>query len=212
MARKMLKRVKPAKKQEVIEGEFTVVKEASASPATPTLALPPAPPSDLMKRMDAAKARIRAKRPSPNSIVKATPPLAIDAVVGEAVVADKPIAEWAKVIEERTEKGGIVDLTDLPQWVSWAVDIWKRRGSPTEVSELVKKVTALRADAEELDNFASLDDNSALEESKSGNAKKAEKLLIQAKRKREKAEAKREEARKLSQEWEARKANNERVA
>jgi hypothetical protein len=203
MAKKMLKRVK--KPQPVIEGQFTVVAD---KPVAPVLALPPAPPvkSDLMIRMDAAKARARAKRPDLSKHVKATPPVAVDDIAGETVVAGKSVVEWAAVVAERTEAGGVIDLTDLPAWVSWAVDAWKRKGSPTAASIMAKRVTALRADAEELRKFANMDKNSAVDEHKAGNKAKADKLLAAAAKKEAKADEKWEEARKLSKEWEKGKA------
>jgi len=207
MARKMLKRVKLIPKKlhpEAIEGKFKVI----APPAIPVLALPaPAPVrSDLWKRMDAAKASIRAKRPDLTKHVKATPPLAVDDIAGETVVAGKSVAEWAAVVADRVEVGGIIDLTDLPKWVSWAVDIWKRKGSPTAASIMGKKVTALRAEAEELRKFANMDKNTAAEEHGAGHKAKADKLLAIAAKKIEKADEKWEEARKLSQEWKESKA------
>jgi hypothetical protein len=202
MARKMLKRVK--KPQPPVKGEVVVVAD---KPVVPVLALPPPPVrSDLWKRMDAAKERARAKRPNLETHVKATPPLAVEDIAGETVVADKSVAEWAAVIAERVEVGGLIDLTDLPKWVSWAVDIWKRKGSPTAASILAGKVTALRAEAEELRKFASMDKNTAVEEHKSGHKVKADKLLAQAAKKDAKADEKWEEARKLSAEWKEGKA------
>jgi hypothetical protein len=204
MARKMLKRVKKPQPA-VIEGQFTVVAD---KPVVPVLALPaPAPvKSDLWKRMDAAKERARAKRPNLDLHVKATPPVAVDDIAGETVVAGKSIAEWAAVVAERSEAGGIIDLTDLPAWVSWGVDIWKRKGSPTAASIMAKRVVALRAEAEELRKFASMDKNTAVEEAKAGHNMKAMKLMTQAAKKTEKADEKWEEARKLSQEWKEGKA------
>ena len=207
MAKKMLKRVKAIPKKlhpEAIEGEFKVV----APPVVPTLALPAPTPvkSDLMVRMDAAKERARAKRPNLDTHVKATPPLAVDDIAGETVVANKSVVEWAAVIAERMEAGGIVDLTDLPAWVAWAVDVWKRKGSPTAASIMAARVTALRAEAEELRKFASMDKNTAVEEHKAGSKVKSEKLLAAAAKKEAKADEKWEEARKLSQQWQEGKA------
>jgi hypothetical protein len=205
MAKKMPKRVKKPQPPDVIEGSFTVVAD---KPVVPVLALPaPAPvKSDLWKRMDAAKERARAKRPNLDLHVKATPPVAVDDIAGETVVAGKTVTEWAAVVAERMEAGGIIDLTDLPAWVSWAVDVWKRKGSPTAASIMASKVTALRADAEELRKFASMDKNTAVEEHKAGNKGKSEKLLAAAAKKEAKADEKWEEARKLSQEWQEGKA------
>ena len=201
----MKKRQKPLKKVKVVD----------LGPSKPQLALPPAvieapaaPPqkSDLWKRMDAAKAKARARRPDITNHTKAVPPLATDDVVGEAVVANKSVAEWAAVVAERTEAGGIIYMTDLPAWVTWAVDVWKRKGSPTAASELAKKVTALRAEAEELQKFANMDKNTAADEHKAGNKVKSDKLLAAAAKKSEKAEEKRNEASKLAREWAERKA------
>jgi hypothetical protein len=201
----MKKRQKPLKKVKVVD----------LGPSKPQLALPPAvieapaaPPqkSDLWKRMDAAKAKARARRPDITNHTKTVPPLATDDVVGEAVVANKSVAEWAAVVAERTEAGGILDMTDLPAWVTWAVDVWKRRGSPTAASELAKKVTALRAEAEELQKFANMDKSTAADEHKAGNKVKSDKLLAAAAKKSEKAEEKRNEASKLAREWAERKA------
>lgn len=204
MAKKMLKRVKKPQPA-VIEGQFTVVAE---KPVVPVLALPaPAPVrSDLWKRMEAAKAKARAKRPNLDLHVKAMPPVAIDDIAGETVVAGKSISEWAAVVAERSEVGGIIDLTDLPAWVSWSVDIWKRKGSPTAASIVAAKVTALRAEAEELKKFADMDKNTAVEEHKAGRKVKSDKLLASAAKKTAKAEEKWEEARKLGQEWKEGKA------
>jgi len=201
----MKKRQKPLKKVKVVD----------LGPSKPQLALPPAvieapaappPKSDLWKRMDAAKAKARARRPDLTNHTKAVPPLATDDVVGEAVVANKSVAEWAAVVAERTEVGGIIDMTDLPAWVTWAVDVWKRKGSPTAASELAKKVTGLRAEAEELQKFANMDKNTAADEHKAGNKSKSDKLLAAAAKKSEKAEEKRSEASKLAREWQERKA------
>jgi hypothetical protein len=204
MARKMLKRVKLAKKADVVEAQFTVVEDKAH--VAPLLALPPAPvKSDLMKRMDAAKARIQAKRPDLTNYVKAVPPVPAADLAGETVIAGKSVVEWAAVISERMEPGGIIDLTDLPAWVSWAVDAWKRKGSPTAASICAAKVVALRAEAEELRKFANMDKNTAKEEEAAGHSVKAEKLLVQAAKKMEKADAKWAEAKVISDEWEASK-------
>jgi hypothetical protein len=71
---------------------------------------------------------------------------------------------------------------------------------------MAKRVTALRADAEELRKFANMDKNSAVDEHKAGNKAKADKLLAAAAKKEAKADEKWEEARKLSKEWEKGKA------
>lgn len=204
----MKKRGRPRKvKPEVIEGEFKVVQEKAHVAPIPALPpAPPKPPSDLMKRMDAAAARARAKRPDLTNYVKATPPIPTEEVTGETVLAGKSIAAWHDIIEQRCENGGIIDLTDLPAWVSWGVDVWKRKGRPTAASRVYDQITALRSEAEKLSNFANLDQNKAIEEKKAGNHKKYEKLMEQAEKKREKAEEKRQEASKLVKEWEAKKS------
>jgi ketopantoate reductase len=195
---KRLKKVKLSKPGD-IEGQFAVV-----PPTPPALALPPkaSGPSPFIKKLEerraATIARIKLQKEAAGERIP--PPIAPQDIVGETVIEGKTVAEWHADIEAFCEGKRLVNLTHYPAWTTWAARIWEQRGKPNAKSVLKAKVTELRAEAEKLINFASLDESNAIECKQAGEEKKYAKLMTQVEKKRAKAQELREQASKLIEE------------
>lgn len=190
MAKKVIQKSPEAKIEKVVKA---LVAESKLKPE----------PTEFQKRLQAAKDRVYAKRDAflaaEAGKEKVKPPFQNPEIVSTYVLAGKTIAEWSAVIEARKEAGGVLDLTDLPNWVCLAVEIWKATGRPTPATETLNKITEMRAEAEKMVNFANLDKDKASRMAKT-NPEKAKKLLDAAEKKSQKAQALFDEANKLAAE------------
>jgi hypothetical protein len=177
---KRLKKVNIPK--EAPKGPFTV----PTAPAVlqPAVFTAPPEPSEWAKRVQERVMALRIKQAQHKAAQapRNAPPLEAAAITSETVLAGKTVKEWDAEIEARVDKAAstkILDLTDLPDWVTWAILKWKANGKPTPLTKVADQVDKLREKAEELVKFANMDK----EKAKNQSATKATKLMEAAEKK-----------------------------
>lgn len=159
-------------------------KKKTAAPVVPA-----APPETFAQKLDRLYAEKKAKLKAQAAEFgpPKAPPFDAKTITSDTVLSGKTVAEWSAEIairDENTARGALVDYSDLPPFVTWAVAKWHGNGCPTPSTKVLDQITKLRQDAEDAVKFSNLDREKAAKE---GNPKKAKKLLEAAQKKSDKA-------------------------
>jgi hypothetical protein len=144
-------------------------------------------------RREVLRAKLAQDKDSAQPRLKA--PLDPSEIKDTTRIEGKTVGTWAKTVEKREldANGKILDLTDIPGWVIWAIRKWKERGSPTKDAIALAEAKSKNEKATKLERFASLDKNKA-DQIRKFEPAKAKKLMGQFDKKMEQVVQLRSEA------------------